>query len=221
MDNDKDKVDKFIPSSQPLIPLEVGNFWEYHQWRISPDFADTVREEVLSSHDIVANGVKVLAFGLQRFRKNQGPDLENVVWLYANGKLQSSDSGYYLVGGLKHGELSAEKYNLELNYKYPGETGDNWQISGLSYNYQTGEFSPQQTENVKLLGINATFETDYGRFEGCYVYGHYSLGLADINYYNWYIKPGIGIVGGELRWPPELDEGEVFGQWTLIDYKLN
>jgi len=211
----------FEPSDDPLKPLAVGNYWEYHQWYISPDWADTVRREVISKHDIIVDGVYVEAFGIQRFYYLAGPDTNDVIWLYADGSIPDDHQGYYLVGGIKHENPSIEEFKLELQYKYPGVEGETWQISGLSYNYESKEFSTQATRTMELIGTNETFETEFGRFEGCYVYRHASLRPLDLSIFYWYMKPGIGNVGVILTGPGEDDEEVVGGKWTLIDYNID
>lgn len=227
-----------------LIPLAVGNYWDYHRWFISHNMADTIREEVLSKHIFLIDGKEQNVFGYQQFyqqqHKNkitpdtsllvfgenkQSPsppryknklDVPNYQWLRANG-----EDGLLSFGGISPTDTLLLK---STQYRYPTQTGEQHEFSTLSYSFSKLQFSVQDTIAIETIGTNETFESEWATYKGCYMYRFQEIGKDDAMYI-WdhyvYMKPGIGIVAIETIQLTSDIPNDLVGQWVLIDYQLN
>ena len=202
-----------------LVPLAVGNYWDYHRWYISPNIADTIREEILSELTFMIDGVETQVYGYQRYSiLNTDPEIE-YQWLRMN-----NEEGSHLVGGFSDADTLIQK---NIVYKYPQAVGQLWDYLGISYNFERRDFSIKDTISIEVISLNDTFETEFGSYKGCYVYRYSEIGKGD-GVYHWhhyvYIKPGIGIVGVETRdflGSENYEESpEIVGQYILIDRRL-
>lgn len=228
-----------------LVPLAVGNYWEYHRWYSDPALSDTVREEVLGQHEVGLEGTTYTAYGYRHlFREESGWTIPNdgapaqtadaavgsmlytqrssppdYQWLRANG-----EKGLISFGGLSPTDTLIVE---ALQYKYPTQVGDEQEYPTLSYDFNERQFSIQDTITIETVGTNETFESEWATYEGCYVYRIPEIGREDAVYW-WdhfvYIKPGIGVVA--IHTQEHFSEGKdpedlVIGQWILVDYQLN
>jgi hypothetical protein len=226
-----------------LVPLAVGNYWDYHRWYLSPNIADTIREEILSEHTFMVGGTEQKMYGYQKFypqqskRIPQGSSLlaflENEYgsspayykgntsepeyeWLRANG-----ENGLLSFGGISPADTLILK---NLQYRYPGRAGEQQEFPTLSYSFSELQFSVQDTIAIETLGTNETFESEWATYKGCYVYRFQEVGKEDAVYI-WdhyvYIKPGIGVVAVETIQVTSDIPNDKVGQWVLIDYQLD
>lgn len=207
----EEKLKELLPPEKELVPLEVGNYWVYEQWLLDPTWKDTVREEVLSVRDIVAENTKIRAYGSYRFHYKDEPREDARISLKANGA-----EGHYYLGGRTE---SDSLYVKDLRYKYPAEPGDTWEATQTLYTPSTGQYSMGTTRTIELVDTTKTVETPAGIFENCYVFKHPDFNDLIVEDVYIFIKPGIGIVGGESR--GSLDTTTVIGQWMLLEYKLD
>lgn len=202
-----------------LVPLAVGNYWDYHRWYLSPNIADTIREEIFSKHIFVIGGLEKQVYGYQRYNASITDPEIDYQWFRMN-----DEEGSHLAGG-----ISAVDTLIQQNivYKYPEDAGQMWDYSGISYNFESGNFSITDTISIEVISLNDTFETEFGSYKGCYVYRYSEIGKGD-GVYHWhhyvYIKPGIGIVGVETRdflgSENYEDSPEIVGQYILIDRSI-
>tara|TARA_R110002124_G_scaffold109723_2_gene263122 strand:- start:3097 stop:3852 length:756 start_codon:yes stop_codon:yes gene_type:complete len=229
-----------------LVPLAVGNYWDYHRWYLSPNIADTIREEIKSEHTFVVDGVEQKMYGYQQFylqqpkRATSGSSLlaflenkqssapfryKNDVstpdyqWLRANG-----EDGLLSFGGISPSDTLLLR---SMQYRYPTKAGEQQEFPTLSYSFSKLQFSVQDTITIETIGTNETFESEWATYKGCYVYRFQEVGKEDAVYI-WdhyvYIKPGIGIVAVDTRQHysgGEDPEDLTIGQWILIDHQLN
>src|SRR5690554_6433270 len=124
-----------------LIPLEVGNYWDYHRWYISENIADTIREEIVAKHTVLINGQNTIVYGYQQVPKEsiakqvlgEAPILGSNRFFYGQRMQKSlSDPEYQWLrangknGLLSYGGISPTDTLLlsALQYKYPSETGE-------------------------------------------------------------------------------------------------
>ena len=229
-----------------LVPLAVGNYWDYHRWYLSPNIADTIREEILSEHTFMVDGETQKMYGYQQFYPQQSKRvpkgssllafLENenglsshtyykgstsgpeYEWLRANG-----ENGLLSFGGISPADTLLLK---NLQYRYPGRAGEQQELPTLSYSFSELQFNVQDTITIETMGTNETFESEWATYKNCYLY-KFSESSRDPVYF-WdhyvYIKPGIGIVAVDTRQyfsGGEDPEDETIGQWILINYQLN
>lgn len=204
-------LDELISPDNELIPLAVGNYWVYEQWYYAdPTWLDTVRNEVLYTHDIIVENTKVHAYGIYRFRYDERPRDDALVTLVANGP-----EGYYSLG-LRIPTDSLYKLNEGLHYKYPASIGDTWEFTTAIYNQQNEEMRLGNTRTIKLIDTTKTVEAPAGDFKNCYVYRFNDFRTASTLIHHVYIKPMVGIVGMDTY------AGDVlFGQQQLLEYEIN
>lgn len=225
-----------------LIPLEVGNYWDYHRWYLSPNIADTIREEITGKYDFIIDGISQSAYGYHQLypggsTQNKIPamlaDRGNTItssiykleavdpeyqWLRAN-----VEEGLVSIGGISPTDTLILK---AMHYKYPGKAGDETEYPTLSYSFQDLEFSVQDTITIETIGTNETFESEWATYKGCYLYRFTETSKDPV--YIWdhyvYIKPGMGVVAVDTRQHysgGEDPEDETIGQWVLINYQFN
>lgn len=206
--------------SGELIPLAVGNYWDYHRWYISPNIADTIREEIFSEHSFVIEGVEQQVYGYQRYNVAiANPEIE-YQWLRMN-----DEEGSHIVGGISSTDTLIQK---SIYYKYPESVGQSWDFFAASYNFNSSTFFVIDTIAIEVISLNDTFETEFASYKNCYVYRYSEIGQGD-GVFHWhhyiYIKPGIGIVGVETRdflMSEDYEENpRIIGQHILIDRNLN
>jgi hypothetical protein len=228
-----------------LVPLAVGNYWDYHRWYLSPNIADTIREEIMSEHTFVVDGVEQKMYGYQQFylqqpkRATSGSSLlaflENeqrpaqnsfkyraadsapdYQWLRANG-----EGGLLSFGGISPSDTLLLR---NIQYLYPTRAGEQQEFPTLSYSFSKLQFSVQDTITIETIGTNETFESEWATYKGCYVYRFQEVGKEDAVYI-WdhyvYIKPGIGVVAVETIQLTSDIPNDIVGQWILIDHQLN
>jgi len=202
-----------------LIPLAVGNYWDYHRWYLSPNIADTIREEILSEYFFEIDGVETQVYGYQRYNASITDPEIDYQWFRMN-----DEEGSHLVGGFSDADTLIQK---NIVYKYPQAVGQLWDYLGISYNFERRDFSIKDTISIEVISLNDTFATEFGSYKGCYVYRYSEIGKGD-GVYHWhhyvYIKPGIGIVGVETRdflgSENYEDSPEIVGQHILIDRSI-
>lgn len=205
--------------SAELIPLQVGNYWDYHRWYISPNIADTIREEILSEHAFMIEGIEQKVYGYQRFNATLSDPEIDYQWLSMN-----NEQGYSIVGGISEADTLVQPGSY---YKYPTSVGQLWEYSGISYNFESGQFSNSDTLTMEVVSLNDTFGTELAKYKGCLVYRYSEIGKGDA-VYHWhhyiYIKPDIGIVGVETRdflGSENYEKNpEIVGQYILIDRNI-
>jgi hypothetical protein len=207
-----ESLDELISPENEFIPLAVGNYWVYEQWYYGdPTWLDTVRNEILFTHDIIVENTKVHAYGIYRFRYDERPREDALVPLAANGP-----EGYYILGSRTPTD-SLYKLNEGLRYKYPASIGDTWEYTQVIYNRQSGEFRLGNTRTIQLIDTTKTVETPAGDFENCYVYRFNDFYIASTLIHYFYIKPMIGIVGVDTY----VADDDLYGQQRLLEYEIN
>ncbi|MEX0719127.1 MAG: hypothetical protein WD059_00580 [Balneolaceae bacterium] len=203
-----------------LIPLETGNYWDYHRWYISPNIADTIREEILSKHTFLIDGQQENVYGYQRFYLTEDKSEIEYQWLRMN-----DDEGSHIMGGISVADTLIQK---NVYYKHPESVGQSWDFFAVSYNFDSNTFSIRDTITIEVISLNDSFETEFASYDNCYVYRYSEIGQGD-GVFHWhhyvYIKPDIGIVGVETRDFLGSEDYEnnprVTGQYILIDRNLN
>jgi len=204
-------LEKLISPENELIPLAVGNYWVYEQWYYGdPTWLDTVRNEILFTHDIIVENTKVQTYGTYRFRYDERPRDDALVPLAANGP-----EGYYILGSRTPTD-SLYKLNEGLFYKYPASTGDTWEFTQVIYNRQSEEMRLGNTGTIKLIDTTKTVETPSGDYENCYVYRFNDFRTFSTLVHHVYIKPMVGIVGVDTYVGNDL-----YGQQRILKYELN
>lgn len=173
-----------------LIPLAVGNYWEYETTYLDV-LKDTIRYEVTAEVEVPVGDTSYTAFAGNYLPLP--PDLEPHYWLRRNGK-----NGLYMMGGI------SETDTLFMNgvlYKLPSEIGETIQSPQVSFSYDRLEFYRSDTLSITLIDDNREIVTPAGKFE-CYVYS-FTLSAGDdvaerLAYYIYY-SLGVGLVKQEER----------------------
>jgi len=209
--NEDEELTELVAPENELIPLEVGNYWVYEQWYLDPSNKDTVREEVIGTRQIIAEDIIVDAFESVRFRYDTRPADDARLPVKANG----SEGHFFLGGWAKVDSL----YINNRRYKYPAEVGDTWESRQILFDTEKKEYKIGNTRTIELIDTNRTVTTSVGVFENCYVYKHQDFKPLFPYFQYIFIKPGIGIVGGETK--TTIDDSIYYaGQYFLREYRV-
>lgn len=209
-DNDEELTKLIVPENE-LIPLEIGNYWIYEQWYFERSNKDTVREEIIGNRTIIAEDIIVNAFETTRFRYDKRPSSDAILSLKANGI-----NGHYYLGAWS--EMDSIYIN-NRRFKYPAKVGDTWESRQTLFDTENNEFKKGNIRIIELIDINRTVITSAGIFENCYVYKHLDFNPLFLYDQFIYIKPGIGIIGGETI---SIDDTlDIAGQYFLREYRID
>ena len=194
-----------------LIPLAVGNYWEYEFNYI---FKDTIRYEVTAEVEVPIGDTTYTAYAANFLPFP--PDLVPYYWLRRNG-----EEGLYIMGGIS--EVDTLFIN-ELEHKLPSEVGETIETPQISFSPERLEFYISDTLSITLIDDNRQIETPAGKFD-CYVYkftvSHGEDVLRGWDYYMYYSQ-GIGLVAqiavteGEQENIPE----NIIEEMYLINFKV-
>lgn len=207
-DNDDNKLQEGV-----LQPFAVGNWWEYEIQRFSEP--DTVREVVSELVEVTVGDETFISFAWNS--EIDWGDFPEYIWLARNG-----DQGLYLMGGV------AETDTLFINalqYKYPAEVGETWEVPQVSFSRTDYQFYISDTLSVTLIDNNRQIETPSGKYSCFVYYFQVSMGYDVLGYFGYYLyyKPGIGLVAQE-EWGEHPsgnpDQNQLLSRLVLIDYHL-
>ncbi len=185
-----------------LLPLAVGNYWNYqvqHSWTDSVKYVSSKMLKV----------------------QNDGEDLDvyvwgkedsDINWLYMN-----KVDGLYLVGGYTEYDTLIHPV---LQYKYPVNKDETWQVPRMVYNLYENRFYFKDTLTYTCVDTDFVVNTNIGDFN-TYVY-LYKLKPADDvleleRYYNYY-SPTFGLLLNTLT--ADYDSTRVKARIILYDYCL-
>lgn len=208
--NDKNKPDDV------LMPLAVGNWWEYEI--IRPGWENphqgTVRESVSEQIEVSVDGENYLAWGWNsEIDRGSYPEFK---WLNRNG-----EGGLYALGGIA--ETDTIFRNI-LAYKYPSTIGESWKYHQALFSMSNFKFYVSDTLKITLLDNNRAIETPAGKFKCHVYYFQISMGYDVPGYFGYYIyyKPGIGLIAQEEwgEYENRPDSNNLLSKIVLIDYHL-
>ena len=190
--------DNNVEEPEFLVPLDVGNYWEYIGYTFSGDdiiegLTDSFRVEITDKMTVNYEGESYDAAVQSIFYPvwNQEPDI--IKWLYWNG-----ENGLYLLGGISQTDMLIKKI---LYFNYPVEVGEEWMYPRPVFDMLNLEFFIYDTLTITCVGKNEPFETRAGTFK-CYVYKYTRISSDDAVFiwdYYFYYAPGIGQVGSIIR----------------------
>lgn len=196
--------------SGELMPLSVGNYWEY-DFTYLEVLKDTIRYEVVKEIQVpwVDTTYTAYAFNLVPFP----PGEVEYYWLFRNGK-----AGLYQMGGIADTDTLFTQF---VDKPWPAEEGQTWEIPRLSFSRDNLKFYISDTLHVILVDTDREVETPAGKFE-CYVYKlTVSNGedvIANWDYFMYY-SPGIGLVAQISA--TENDPNDIKEEMYLMNYKVN
>lgn len=187
-------------SDDVLLPLTVGNYWNYkikHYWE------DSVTYSVSKKHVMEFEGEVFDAYEWNR-------EDSDIRWLFTN-----KDDGLYLVGGYSDHDIMVHPV---LEYKYPAEKDESWQVPRMVYNLYENRFYFKDTITVTCVDNNKMVSTPAGSFN-THVY-MYKLRIAEdvlgYDYFLRYYAPSHGLVYSEVKSSP--GGTNVRASMSLIDY---
>ncbi len=200
-DSDDERVQEDV-----LKPLAIGNWWEYEVQRFSEP--DTLREVVFEKIEMTIGSESFISFAWNS--EIDWGDFTEYRWLARNG-----EQGSYLMGGIADTDTL---FINALQYKYPAEIGDSWEVPQISFSRTDHQFYISDTLSITLID-NQQIETPAGKFS-CLVYNfQVSMGYDVADYFDYYLyfSPGIGLIMQEER---GLRNQNVISKLVLIDYYL-
>jgi len=185
-----------------LLPLAVGNYWDY---QVQHSWTDSVKY-------VVSKMLKV---------QNEGEELDVYVWGKEGGDINwlymNKDDGLYLVGGYTEYDTLIHPV---LQYKYPVNKDETWRVPRMVYNLYENRFYIKDTLTYTCIDTNYVINTDIGKFS-TYVF-LYKLKPADdvqeheLNYY--YFSPSHGFIYNKVS--TDLDTTWIKAKTILYDYCL-
>lgn len=197
--------------SDELMPLEVGNLWEYEvrNHLFQNPVVDTIRYEVTSEVQVALEGTSNNAYAFNLLPFTEG--MTEYHWLYRN-----TVDGLYLMGGI------AETDTLfidSIDKKYPAETGETWESPQVSFSRSDLEFYISDTLKITVVDTDRKVETMAGTFQ-CYVY-HFEADqgedvASNAQIFQFY-SPGVGLIKQEDR---RESDNELRSELVLIGYHV-
>lgn len=192
-----------------LMPLQVGNWWEYELTYLSSS-NDTVRFEIDRAVNFMIEDEYYTAFAFNQVPFP--PETPEYYWLRRNG-----EAGMYQMGGISETDTL---FKNDLLYPYPGEIGDSLKLPEIFFSRQNLNFFLSDTLHITLVDINREVVTPAGMFT-CHVYNFKkSAGddvLEELDYYLFY-SPGVGLIKQEER--GESDQ-RIISKLELLSYEVN
>jgi hypothetical protein len=207
-----------------IMPLTVGNYWEFIDSTFSNNkvvSVDTTRISIINSKNITYQGKSYHVY----FWNWDVVGIANMSFFASN-----ESDGLYFFGGTNGKEDFI--MTKSLNYKFPVQVGETWDCIDVGYSPSDSTFEILDTLQIECVSINTAFKTHAGEFS-CYAYhvipsssksmspfltGLYGIASPD-NYavdYTAYLKPGFGYIGSITK-----SNGVVTGKKTLLSYHLN
>lgn len=197
--------------SDDLMPLEVGNWWDYEvrNHLFQNPVVDTVRYEVTAEVPVTVEGASYTAFAFNLLPFPEGTP--EYYWLNRN-----AGDGLYTMGGI------AETDTLFVNSidkKYPAEIGETWESSQISFSRSDFEFYINDTLKITVVDTDREVQTPAGTFR-CYVY-HFEADqgedvAANAQIFQFY-SPGVGLIKQEDR---RESDNELRSELVLIGYHV-
>lgn len=191
-----------------LIPLAVGNYWEYESTYLDI-FKDTIRYEVTAKVQVPIGDTSYTAFAANFVPFP--PDLEPYYWLRRNGA-----QGLYVMGGISDTDTL---FLNEVEYKLPSEVGETIEAPQLSFSYDRFEFYISDTLNITLIDDVREIITPAGKFK-CFVYKFSISNGDDVPRWDYffYYHPGIGLVA-QIATSEDKPEN-IKSELTLMKYQV-
>lgn len=206
----ENELDELIRPDVELIPLAVGNYWVYDQWQVEPTWRDTVRNEIMSMHDVIIENTRIRAFGSYRFRYDERPREDALISLLANGL-----EGHYSLG-FEAPYDTLNRLSNGLRYRFPANPGEHWEYTVIAFRPADQMLRIGNTRTIELIDATKTVETPIATFEDCLVYTSFDFQTASLIRHYIYIKPEVGLVGVDSYVGDDL-----YGQQRLIEFGLN
>jgi hypothetical protein len=172
--------------SDVLIPLKVGNYWNYEATYYSS--TDSVRYAVKERLTVHYEGHHYEAFFAAYNNANPNPR-----WLYWNGA-----DGLYSMGGLS--ETDTMIFPV-LQFKYPVEKGETWEVSRMVYNLVEQRFYIKDTLTYTCIDNDSSIVTPSATFQTVAYMFKVSQGddvlLKEKHFF--YYAPRIGLIKHEIK----------------------
>ena len=223
-----DSTEPPIVENEPLIPLDVGNYWLYREYELNSDGTGGIPalkkfgfiiDDTLSQ---TINDIRVTNYKLF----NCGEELEP--YYDKPGSFEGSKLLYQSIEGIYYSGI--EKYDtLKMAYNdliFPYPVIKDQSVSGHVFYYSTlGNYSNVPDDaitNYTCVSTDSLITTPLGAFR-CIVY---KMAYADFeplfsNEVYYFIKPGLGIVGlVEMVYHYRLSKYSFLRKTLLTDYEI-
>lgn len=196
-------------TSQDLVPLAVGNYWEYETTYLDV-LKDTIRYEVTAKAEVPVGDTSYTAYAANFLPFP--PDLEPYYWLRRNG-----EQGLYSMGGISGADTL---FMNEVEYKFPSEVGEIIETPQVSFSYDRFEFYLSDTLSITLIDDDREIVTPAGNFP-CFVFKFtISQGIDVLRGWDYYLhySPGVGLVAQIAT--TENNPDDIKEEMYLINYKI-
>lgn len=188
--------------SNTILPLRVGNYWDYYHYQAGFPVSDSARWAVTKQFLEGTTESDPSFFGLIWYSLDRSPP--EGVSLY-----EVKEKGLYDRG------ISAPEDSIfasSLLYPYPAQLGALGHR--LNYGWEVDHYVVDDSTEVELIEIDSVFETPAGTFS-TYVYRWFLPPPPDVGLGRWiydYYAPGYGFVARESRRQLSL---EIVHSWKL------
>lgn len=173
-------------NSGELMPLAVGNYWEYKFNYVGIE--NDLRYEVTSEVEVPSGDTTYKAYAMNFLPFPTGS--QPYYWLGRNGT-----QGLQVMGGISDTDTL---FIDEVQFKFPSEVGETFNSTRVAYSRDRLEFYISDTLSVTLVDDDRVIRTPAGKFT-CLVYRYKKVFYEgdiplDVWDYYAYYTPGIGLV---------------------------
>jgi len=211
--------DKQEKPNLDLVPLAVGNTWNYARFAISVNYRDTMSVVIVDEDQLEYDGRPYTAYTqFNYFNFNDNPYPWR--WMVRTDK----DGHYQFASIIVSSQSGIDTLVInDLVYKYPAEIGDSTFVKRFKFaGGVKNEIVVFDTVIYTLISKDEEIETPAGTFS-CYVYKHYRPPFAlDVLYGDYvyeYFVPGIGKVAKIIE--AYSVPGYIKHKTLLYDYHLS
>ncbi|MFZ0453828.1 MAG: hypothetical protein WCE54_16150 [Ignavibacteriaceae bacterium] len=225
----ENSVEPPLPNNyEPLMPISVGNYWLYQGYYLNSDgsvnSADDYKFGFIIDDTIsqIINGNKILNYKLFNCGEELKPYYDKPGSFEGSKLIYQNKNGIFYAGDERYDTIKIT-FN-DLVFPYTVEKGKT--VSGHVFYYSTlGNISNVPSDVITdyiCISTDSLFTTPLGDFQ-CIVYrmaydDYKSLFRDEVNYF---IKPGIGIVGMvQMIYFYNIGKYHYLNEYLLTNYKI-
>ncbi|GMQ83220.1 MAG: hypothetical protein BMS9Abin05_2710 [Rhodothermia bacterium] len=200
------------PIPGPLVPMEVGNYWDYDILDHKGEVTDSARFEILEEIFLDELGGANRQFVANWHDIGSPAQETREIWTDEN-------DGTHFSGFIMGVDTAAADF---LRFGYPATPGDVFVGYDYTRDSETGILVKTDTSEYTLVAVDEIIQTPAGRFS-TYVYKVLRDPPGGVLWGTWlylHYAPGFGLVA-RVVWPGRAErQGEIELQFLLRDYCL-
>ena len=201
------------PQYGRLMPMELGNYWDYQEVFDEDRIADTTRFSLFTEINIPGYLDSYRVFGGRWY--NLGDTPSNRIELWSN-----QGDGIHRSGIIALGDTLSEDF---LGFPFPATPDTKVYWYAYQKNETTGEFEKRDSTLVELISTDEIIDTPAGQFSAhAYRYAT-KPPVDDVSYGSiiyWHVVPALGIVAISIYDGWADRDSPARKQSLLVDYCL-